>query len=37
LTIVSGAGGDDAEDFSRMLFSMYGKYAAQKGWKNVDA
>jgi peptide chain release factor 2 len=33
LTIVSGAGGDDAEDFSRMLFSMYGKYAAQKGWK----
>ncbi len=33
LTIVSGAGGDDAEDFSRMLFSMYGKYAARKGWK----
>ena len=33
LTIVSGAGGDDAEDFSRMLFSMYGKYAAGKGWK----
>lgn len=33
LTIVSGAGGDDAEDFSRMLFSMYGKYAATRGWK----
>jgi peptide chain release factor 2 len=33
MTIFSGAGGDDAEDFSRMLFSMYGKYAAQKGWK----
>jgi len=33
ITIVSGAGGDDAEDFSRMLFSMYGKYAAQRGWK----
>jgi peptide chain release factor 2 len=33
ITIVSGAGGDDAEDFSRMLFSMYGKYAATKGWK----
>lgn len=33
VTIVSGAGGDDAEDFSRMLFSMYQKYAAQKGWK----
>lgn len=33
MTIVSGAGGDDAEDFSRMLFSMYGKYAGNKGWK----
>ena len=33
VTIVSGAGGDDAEDFSRMLFSMYDKYAVSKGWK----
>ena len=33
LSIVSGAGGDDAEDFSRMLFEMYGKYAAARGWK----
>ena len=33
VTIVSGAGGDDAEDFSRMLFSMYQKYCASKGWK----
>ncbi|MBI5456862.1 PCRF domain-containing protein [Candidatus Kaiserbacteria bacterium] len=33
VSIVSGAGGDDAEDFSRMLFEMYGKYAAQKGWR----
>jgi peptide chain release factor 2 len=33
ITVVSGAGGDDAEDFSRMLFSMYGKYAASRGWK----
>lgn len=32
LSIISGAGGDDAEDFSRMLFEMYGKYAASKKW-----
>ena len=32
ITIVSGAGGDDAEDFSRILFEMYKKYAAGKGW-----
>ncbi len=32
VTIVSGAGGDDAEDFSRILFEMYKKYAALKGW-----
>ena len=32
ITIVSGAGGDDAEDFSRILFEMYKKYSAGKGW-----
>ncbi|HEY4487589.1 MAG TPA: PCRF domain-containing protein [Candidatus Paceibacterota bacterium] len=32
VTMVSGAGGDDAEDFSRMLFEMYGKYAGRRGW-----
>lgn len=32
LTIISGAGGDDAEDFSAMLISMYMKYATEKGW-----
>ncbi|HWO07338.1 MAG TPA: PCRF domain-containing protein [Candidatus Paceibacterota bacterium] len=33
VSIVSGAGGDDAEDFSRMLLEMYQKYAASRGWK----
>lgn len=32
LSIISGAGGDDAEDFSRILYEMYRKYAASKGW-----
>jgi len=33
VSLISGAGGDDAEDFSRMLFSMYSKFAATRGWK----
>ncbi len=32
MTIISGAGGDDAEDFSAMLLSMYMKHADRKGW-----
>jgi len=32
MTIISGAGGDDAEDFSSILLSMYLKYADKKGW-----
>ncbi|MDA8597240.1 PCRF domain-containing protein [Candidatus Pacebacteria bacterium] len=32
VTIVAGAGGDDAEDFARMLVVMYQKYAEQTGW-----
>lgn len=32
ITIFSGAGGDDAEDFSAMLFRMYRKYVEAKGW-----
>lgn len=32
MTIFSGAGGDDAEDFSAMLYRMYERYAANKGW-----
>lgn len=33
VSIISGAGGDDAEDFSRMLFSLYQNYAATRGWR----
>lgn len=33
ITIISGAGGDDAEDFSRMLLDMYMKYAMKKNWE----
>lgn len=32
ITIFSGAGGDDAEDFSAMLFSMYRKYLERRGF-----
>lgn len=32
LTIVAGAGGDDAEDWARILFEMYSKYASKKRW-----
>jgi len=32
VTIVAGAGGDDAEDFARMLVEMYQRYAEKQGW-----
>ncbi|HEY4504557.1 MAG TPA: peptide chain release factor-like protein [Candidatus Paceibacterota bacterium] len=32
VTIFSGAGGDDAEDFSRMLYDMYQKFCTKKGF-----
>ncbi|OGG55353.1 hypothetical protein A3D62_02255 [Candidatus Kaiserbacteria bacterium RIFCSPHIGHO2_02_FULL_49_11] len=34
VTIFSGAGGDDAEDFSAMLFRMYRKYIENRGWQS---
>jgi len=36
MTIVAGAGGDDAEDFARMLRDMYAKYVANRGWSTVE-
>ncbi|HEV8677436.1 MAG TPA: PCRF domain-containing protein [Candidatus Paceibacterota bacterium] len=32
MTIVAGAGGDDAEDFAHMLFEMYRKFCEKRGW-----
>lgn len=32
ITIVAGAGGDDAEDFARMLVEMYQRYAERVSW-----
>lgn len=32
LNIFSGAGGDDAEDFTYLLFNMYQKFISKKGW-----
>jgi peptide chain release factor 2 len=32
LSIVAGAGGDDAEDFAHMLLEMYRKYVEKRGW-----
>lgn len=32
LTLFSGAGGDDAEDWVRILFEMYRKFSEKNGW-----
>ncbi|MCK5096203.1 MAG: PCRF domain-containing protein [Candidatus Pacebacteria bacterium] len=32
ITILAGAGGDDAEDFAHMLYEMYQKYLENKNW-----
>ncbi len=38
ISVYPGAGGEDAEDWARMLFSMYEGYAKQHGWsaKTID-
>lgn len=36
ITIVAGAGGDDAEDFARVLLTMYRKYIENQGWTMIE-
>ncbi len=36
LEVFAGVGGDDAKDWAIMLFKMYGKYAARRGWKTIQ-
>jgi peptide chain release factor 2 len=36
ITIVAGAGGDDAEDFAAMLAEMYQRYAEGRGWSVAE-
>ncbi len=34
MSIYAGAGGEDAEDWAKMLFEMYHKFADKKGWSS---
>lgn len=35
ISIFTGAGGDDAEDFSRMIYEMYLAYCDRQGWPTI--
>ncbi len=35
ISIFSGAGGQDAEDWTAMLYDMYANYAARRGWRTA--
>ncbi|MDO8469411.1 MAG: peptide chain release factor-like protein [bacterium] len=34
ISVLAGAGGDDAKDWAQMLLRMYGRYAQLKNWKH---
>ncbi len=36
LTVLAGAGGDDAKDWAQMLLKMYARYADRNGWKRIQ-
>ena len=33
VSVLAGAGGDDAKDWAQMLLNMYSRYADKRGWK----
>ncbi len=35
ISVLAGAGGEDAKDWARMLLRMYGRYADRKNWKKT--
>jgi peptide chain release factor 2 len=35
VSVMAGAGGEDAKDWARMLLRMYSRYATRHGWKTV--
>lgn len=36
LSVLAGAGGDDAKDWAQMLLRMYGRFGERKGWKTAS-
>ena len=36
MSVLAGAGGDDAKDWAQMLLRMYSRYAEKKGWKSAQ-
>lgn len=36
VSVMAGAGGDDAKDWAQMLLRMYSRYADRRGWKKTQ-
>ncbi len=36
ISVLAGAGGDDAKDWAQMLLRMYSRFADRKGWKKIQ-